>query len=73
VQRVDVGEVGKALGEMWKAMSDADKAPFEQLAAQDKARYQREMEEFKRNGVQPQEVPIKNEFKSTEFVDDDDF
>jgi hypothetical protein len=68
-----LGEIGKALGDMWKTMSDVDKAPFEHMAAQDKARYQRELEEFKRTGMS---VPIKTEateFKSTEYVDEDDF
>lgn len=36
-------EVAKLAGEMWRAMSDADKAPFEQLAAEDKLRYQTEV------------------------------
>ena len=36
-------EVAKALGVRWKALSEADKAPYLSLAAEDKARYQREL------------------------------
>ena len=36
-------EVAKALGVRWKALSEEDKAPYLSLAAEDKARYQREL------------------------------
>ena len=42
-----VAEVGKKLGEMWKAMSDADKEPYNKMAADDKERYNEEMEAYK--------------------------
>ena len=42
-----VAEVGKKLGELWKAMSDADKEPFNAQAAADKERYEKEMEHYK--------------------------
>ena len=37
---------GKLLGEAWKKMSDDDKVEFEELAEQDKKRYQKEMEDY---------------------------
>lgn len=40
-------EVAKTLGSMWKECTAADKAPYELLAAQDKERYKRDLE----NGV----------------------
>ncbi|KAI9653785.1 MAG: Non-histone chromosomal protein 6 [Alyxoria varia] len=36
------GEVGKVLGERWKALTDAQKAPYEKKAAADKKRYEEE-------------------------------
>jgi len=44
------GDVGKVLGERWKAASAADKLPFEEMARQDKARYQKAMAEYKAAG-----------------------
>lgn len=36
------GEVGKLLGEKWKALTDKQKAPYEAKAAADKKRYEEE-------------------------------
>lgn len=36
------GEVGKILGEKWKALSDKQRAPYEAKAANDKKRYEDE-------------------------------
>lgn len=36
------GDVGKLLGERWKALSDKQKAPYEAKAAADKKRYEEE-------------------------------
>ena len=41
------GEVGKKLGEAWKAATAEDKAPFEAQAAEDKLRWQREEKAYK--------------------------
>lgn len=34
------GEIGKQIGKQWKALSDADKKPFVEMAAKDKVRYE---------------------------------
>ncbi|KAF4690257.1 hypothetical protein FOZ60_000414 [Perkinsus olseni] len=38
----NIGELGKKMGEAWKAMDAKDKAPYEKLAQEDKKRYERE-------------------------------
>ena len=35
-----IGDVGKILGEKWKALNEKQKAPFEAKAAADKKRYE---------------------------------
>lgn len=41
-----MGEVAKILGAKWKELTESEKAPFEELASKDKARYIREMESY---------------------------
>ncbi|KAF8070915.1 TPS5 [Scenedesmus sp. PABB004] len=45
------GQIGKVLGEQWKALSAEDKAPFEAQAAKDKERYAAAMAEYKASGA----------------------
>ncbi|ODV93063.1 hypothetical protein PACTADRAFT_184821 [Pachysolen tannophilus NRRL Y-2460] len=40
------GQVGKVLGERWKALSDDQKKPFEDKAEADKKRYELEKAEY---------------------------
>ncbi|GBE62500.1 high mobility group protein [Babesia ovata] len=42
----DVAAVGKLIGSAWNALGEADKAPYEKLAAEDRARYDREKTEY---------------------------
>eukprot|EP00931_Biecheleriopsis_adriatica_P084991 TRINITY_DN5912_c0_g1_i1.p1 TRINITY_DN5912_c0_g1~~TRINITY_DN5912_c0_g1_i1.p1 ORF type:complete len:1229 (-),score=455.15 TRINITY_DN5912_c0_g1_i1:71-3757(-) len=42
-----IGEVAKELSNMWKDLSDEDKKPFEEKAAELKAEYDKEMAEYK--------------------------
>ncbi len=44
--KVIVGEVAKALGDLWKKKNDNDKKGYQTLAKADKERYVKEMEEF---------------------------
>ncbi|OJZ89544.1 hypothetical protein BO85DRAFT_365791 [Aspergillus piperis CBS 112811] len=39
---ISFGQVGKMLGERWKALSDTDRRPYEEKAAADKKRYEDE-------------------------------
>ena len=45
-REVKITDVASALGERWRGMTDKEKEPFEELAAKDKKRYQREMAEW---------------------------
>ena len=61
---ISVTEITKILGAQWKALSAEEKAPYEEKAAEDKVRYAREMDEFKKNGGEVK-VPTKSK-KSSE-------
>ncbi|RAL15410.1 high-mobility group nucleosome-binding protein [Aspergillus homomorphus CBS 101889] len=39
---ISFGQVGKMLGERWKALNDTDRRPYEEKAAADKKRYEDE-------------------------------
>ncbi|GBF59979.1 non-histone chromosomal protein, partial [Trichophyton mentagrophytes] len=39
---ITFGQVGKVLGERWKALSDKQRVPYEEKAATDKQRYEDE-------------------------------
>lgn len=45
---MNTGQVGKVLGEQWKALNDKQRAPYEAKAALDKKRYE---DEKARNNV----------------------
>ena len=47
--KVDVTVVSKELGKMWSELSDKKKKPYEKIAAQDKERYKKEMEEYNKS------------------------
>jgi hypothetical protein len=40
-------EIGRILGEKWRALTDEERAPYDKLSMEDKARYRREMKEYK--------------------------
>lgn len=44
-------QVGKLLGEEWKALSAEDKTPYEAQAAKDRERYAAAMAEYKASGA----------------------
>jgi hypothetical protein len=37
-----IGQVGKQLGDKWKALSETDRKPYDEKAAKDKKRYEEE-------------------------------
>lgn len=43
---IKFGEVGKLLGEKWKALSEKQRTPYEAKAAADKKRYEQEKEAY---------------------------
>jgi hypothetical protein len=43
---VSFGQVGKILGERWKALSEKQRAPYEAKAATDKKRYEDEKQAY---------------------------
>jgi hypothetical protein len=43
---ISFGQVGKILGERWKALSDKQRAPYEAKAAADKKRYEDEKQTY---------------------------
>ena len=46
------GDLGKTVGAMWKAATPEEKKPFEDLAAEDKQRYNREVREFRETATE---------------------
>lgn len=61
------GEIGKHIGELWKNLSAEDKKPYEEMAAKDKERYEREMKDYKpkeKSGGSPS-APSKSSSKPT--------
>ncbi|EKX72720.1 high mobility group protein, putative [Theileria equi strain WA] len=42
----DVASVGRLIGAAWNALDEKEKAPFEKLAEEDKARYEKEKAEY---------------------------
>lgn len=43
---ISFGQVGKLLGERWKALNDKQRAPYEAKAAADKKRYEDEKQAY---------------------------
>ncbi|VVT57018.1 uncharacterized protein SAPINGB_P005493 [Magnusiomyces paraingens] len=46
---ISFGQIGKVLGEKWKALSEEEKIPFVEKAETDKKRYEAEMNLYKNN------------------------
>lgn len=43
---ITFGDVGKMLGDKWKSLTAEDKVPYEEKAANDKKRYEKEKAEY---------------------------
>ncbi|RDW86557.1 high-mobility group nucleosome-binding protein [Aspergillus mulundensis] len=52
---ITFGQVGKMLGEKWKALSDKDRKPYEDKAAADKKRYEDEKAAYQAGGAEEDE------------------
>ena len=48
--KATLGDLAKKLGAAWRKLSDAEKAPYEDMARKDKKRYEKEMEVYKGEG-----------------------
>ncbi|KNZ61353.1 high mobility group protein B1 [Puccinia sorghi] len=46
---VSFGEIGRLLGHKWKALSEEEKKPYEDMACRDKKRHEAEKAEYERN------------------------
>jgi structure-specific recognition protein 1 len=53
------GEIGKIVGQKWKELSNKEKAPYEEMAEKDKARYQREMKDYEPGNEKKSSAPPK--------------
>ncbi|KAL5339167.1 Non-histone chromosomal protein 6 [Aspergillus crustosus] len=52
---ITFGQVGKMLGERWKALSDKDRKPYDDKAATDKKRYEDEKAAYNAAGDEDEE------------------
>jgi upstream-binding transcription factor len=54
-------QIGKITGGEWKSMTEAQKAPYEDVARKQKEEYQKQMEVYKQNKLQESESLEKEE------------
>ena len=59
-----IAEVSKKAGEIWKEMTDAEKAPFEEKNREAKERYEEEMAEYNRKVESGEIVPVEGKGKA---------
>ena len=51
-QKINIGNIAKALGKSWKKLKDGDKSKWNSLALKDKERYEKEIAEYnEKNGL----------------------
>ncbi|XWS26019.1 hypothetical protein CRYUN_Cryun27aG0117800 [Craigia yunnanensis] len=68
-----VAAVGKAGGDKWKSLSEAEKRPFVDRAEKRKAEYEKNMKAYnKRQAEGPKEDDVESEKSLSEVNDDDD-
>ena len=66
-----IGDVGKKLGELWRDLSETDKKKYVENAAENKVKYDKELEKFK--SKHPDFVPVaKKKRASKKTVEKDD-
>lgn len=56
-----LGEVGRILGERWKALNEKQRAPYEAKAATDKKRYEDEKAAYNVSLLDVPKIPCDNE------------
>jgi len=68
------GELGKEIARRWKLLGDGDKEPYEQQAAEDKKRYEKEMVGYKppAGAAAPKAKKAAKKKKAEEDDDDED-
>jgi hypothetical protein len=66
------GEIGKLISEKWKALSDAEKAPYEEKAAKDRLRYEKEMKSYVPPSSSSPKKKAKKATKKQEEEEEDD-
>jgi hypothetical protein len=54
------GQVGKVLGDKWKALSEKQRQPYEAKAAADKKRYEEEKAKYNVRTINRESTPITN-------------
>lgn len=52
---IPTGQVGKQLGDKWKALSETDRKPYDDKAAKDKKRYEEEKAAYLAKGDDEEE------------------
>ena len=65
------GEIGRKLGELWKALPSEERVPFDQQAAKDKERYTKAMAAFKAGAQPAPEEEVEEEGSGDAGGDDD--
>jgi len=68
---ITFGQVGKILGERWKALNDKQRAPYESKAAADKKRYEDEKLAYNVRLPTPGECCLDAELISRKAEEDD--
>ena len=58
-----IAEVSKKAGEIWKEMSESEKAPYEEKNREAKERYEEEMREYNRKVESGEIVPVEGKGK----------
>ncbi|GAA5930695.1 non-histone chromosomal protein 6 [Sporobolomyces koalae] len=72
---VSFGEIGRLLGAKWKEADAEERAPFEEKAKEDKARYEKEKADYEPSGdaeAAPAKKPVKKAAKKKAASDDEE-
>jgi hypothetical protein len=65
------GEISRLVSEQWKNMSKEDKAPYEEKAAHDKERYEREMKKYNKDNKKSEEEEEEGEEEAEEKAEEE--